>query len=299
MTDTRNIDQTGPDYQPGTGPGTNGIGGFQIGVDPVGDIPAFNIFDTVLSQFANAPAITHTLLAFEDAADQTSNIDAFVDDIWNIETCGDYGLDVWGRIVGVNRVVQIPSSAWFGFAESEPGTLSWNTGVTASLSPAIGFAEAGSSWQSLGWGTFGQTLTWSESNAFQGGGAYFSGTGLTTNFRLSTEAYRSLILTKAAANITDCSIPSINQILLNLFPERGNAYVTDGYQGASYFGFAESINALPFNQGVFYNGQAVQSMVMTYTFSFPLSPVEMAIVSQSGVLPKPTGVLASIVINIH
>ena len=38
-------------------------------------------------------------------------------------------------------------------------------------------------------------------------------------------------------------------------------------------------------------------MVMTYTFDFPLSPVEIAIVSQSGVLPRSTGVSATIVIN--
>jgi len=37
-------------------------------------------------------------------------------------------------------------------------------------------------------------------------------------------------------------------------------------------------------------------MMMTYTFEFPLSPVELAIVQNSGVLPKPTGVAATVVI---
>ncbi|WP_415752057.1 DUF2612 domain-containing protein [Mesorhizobium sp. B2-1-8] len=37
-------------------------------------------------------------------------------------------------------------------------------------------------------------------------------------------------------------------------------------------------------------------MTMTYSFAFQLTPVELAIVQNSGVLPKPTGVKASIVI---
>lgn len=37
-------------------------------------------------------------------------------------------------------------------------------------------------------------------------------------------------------------------------------------------------------------------MTMTYTFTFALTPVELAIVLNSGVLPKPTGVAASVVL---
>jgi len=96
---------------------------------------------------------------------------------------------------------------------------------------------------------------------------FFSGDPLTTNFDLSDTAFRTLIFAKALANISDGSIPSINQMLLNLFPNRGNAYVTDGL-----------------------------NMSMTYTFGFSLSPVEFAIVSQSGVLPKPVGVSATVVV---
>lgn len=33
-------------------------------------------------------------------------------------------------------------------------------------------------------------------------------------------------------------------------------------------------------------------MTMSYTFDFQPTPVEMAIIQQSGVLPKPTGVSA-------
>ena len=59
-----------------------------------------------------------------------------------------------------------------------------------------------------------------------------------------------------------------NAILLALFPNRGDVFVTDD-----------------------------GNMSMTYTFNFALSAVEAAIVTQSGVLPKPSGVAVSYVQN--
>jgi len=67
-------------------------------------------------------------------------------------------------------------------------------------------------------------------------------------------------------NISDGSIPSFNQILLTLFPNRGLVYVADGL-----------------------------NMTMQFVFSFALTPVELAIMEQSGVLPNPAGVVVSIV----
>ena len=57
------------------------------------------------------------------------------------------------------------------------------------------------------------------------------------------------------------------QILLNLFPGRGSCYVTDGL-----------------------------NMSMEYKFEFPLTPVEVSIVTNSGVLPRPVCVSATVVI---
>ncbi|HEY0120665.1 MAG TPA: DUF2612 domain-containing protein [Rhizobium sp.] len=245
---------SGPDYPPGPQPGSNGVGLFEIGVSPLGTIPPFSIWSTVLSQYANSEILIRLIENVFAYLDQTANFDAFFDYIWSVDTAQGYGLDVWGRIVGVNRVLQVEVSNWFGFEESLPGTF-----------------------------TFGQ-------------GAFYSGSALTSNYALSDQSYRQLILAKAAANITDGSIPAINRILMTLFPNRGNAYVTDGFQGGSYFGFQESQNAFGFGQSTFYNGQVIQTMVMEYVFTFPLSAVELAIVQQSGVLPKSTGVAASVVI---
>lgn len=97
-------------------------------------------------------------------------------------------------------------------------------------------------------------------------GILYSG-GLTTSaFPLEDEAYRLLLLAKAAANICDGSIPAINRILMALFPNRGNCYVADNLD-----------------------------KTITYTFAFPLTSVELSIVAGSGVLPKPCGFSATVV----
>lgn len=251
---TYNVDQTGPDYPRPGGEGSNAIGQFVIGVSPIGSLAAFDVWKTIISQYANSPILTQLIENVFDYLDQTKNFDAFFDLIMNVDTAQGYGLDVWGRIVGVNRVVQTTVGNWFGFAEATPGPY-----------------------------TFGQ-------------GAFYSGAPLTSNFALSDQSYRLLIFAKAAANITDGSIPSINRILMSLFPNRGNAYVTDGVLLGDYFGYAEA-NANGFDQQEFYDGEALPRMQMTYTFKFDLSPVELAIVQNSGVLPKPTGVLATVVIS--
>lgn len=245
---------TGPPYPRPPAGIPNGIGQFEIGVSPIGTYPGFDVWQTVISQYANSPILTQLILDLDAYIDQTQNLDAFYDFVLNLDTAEGYGLDVWGRIVGVNRVLQVNAGNWFGFEEATPGSY-----------------------------TFGQ-------------GSYYSGTSLTSNYALSDEAYRTLIFAKAAANITNGSIPAINRILMTLFPHRGNAYVTEGSQQGEWFGFAESVNAQGFNQAAFYSGSALTSMTMTYTFEFQLSSVELAIVQNSGVLPKPTGVAASVVI---
>lgn len=244
---------TGPPYPPPPAPGSNALGSFVIGVSPLGDIAPFNFWQTVISQYANSPTIDALIESFDAAIDQTENFDLLYDNIWNVQSAQGYGLDVWGRIVGVSRALQVAVGDWFGFAEAQPG------------SQTFGF------------------------------GAFYSGASLTQTYLLSDSAYRQLILAKAASNITNGSIPTINQILINLFPGRGNAYVTEGVTPSLYFGFAEA-GGEPFGQAPFYSGENLGGMSMTYTFEFALTPVETSIVFSSGVLPKPAGVSATIVI---
>jgi hypothetical protein len=76
---------------------------------------------TILSQYANSSRIVGVVGAFAEALSQKADIDAFYDMMWNIQTAEGYGLDVWGRIVVVNRVLQI-NSRFVGFAEGNSGS---------------------------------------------------------------------------------------------------------------------------------------------------------------------------------
>ena len=216
---------SGPAYPPSPVAGSNGIGQFVIGVSQIGAIPAFDYLPTIISQFANSPILVALIDGFNSCVDPTTNIESFFDLMWNVNTAVGYGLDVWGRIVGVDRTLHVAvNHRYFGFDEA--------TTTTA--------------------------------NPFNSQ-PFFTGAALTDNFNLSDDLYRVLIFAKALSNISDGSIPSINKLLLSLFPGRGNCYVVD-------------------------NGD----MSLTYVFRFGLTPVELAIVAQSGILPKPVGVSASI-----
>lgn len=183
------------------------------------DRPFFDPIVTLLSQYANSPIILQLIADCSQWLDPASRFDAFYALVWDIDTAQGWGLDVWGRILGVGRVLQVPVGEYLGF-ESDP------------VAKPFGF------------------------------GIFYRGHRATNNAILTDEAYRTLLLAKAALNITNCSNGAINQILLNLF---GDGYVRDNLD-----------------------------MTMTYVFSHTLTPVETAIVFQSGVLPKPAGVAVDV-----
>ncbi len=73
---------------------------------------------TLLSQYANSPTLLALIGQFNAAADPATLIDAFYDEVWNIATAQGYGLDLWGRIVGVARTLAMSSGKTFGFHEA-------------------------------------------------------------------------------------------------------------------------------------------------------------------------------------
>lgn len=90
---------------------------------------------------------------------------------------------------------------------------------------------------------------------------FYTGDVVTSNYVLSDDAYRTLILIKAAANIASTTSQTINALLRSIFTSRGRAYVCD-----------------------------LGSMQMQFVFEFYLVPFEMAILTQSGALPRPAAV---------
>lgn len=190
-----------------------------IYVRPASDDRFFDIRETVLSQYANSPILLEFVDNFSAWLDPLFRFDSFFRSVWDIDTAVGHGLDVWGRILGVGRVLQVPAGEYFGFEQQ-------------SEAKTFGFA------------------------------VFYSGSRATNNATLTDDAYRKLLIAKAALNITDASIPAINRILLDLFDD---GYVRDD-----------------------------GGMSITYVFDQPLSPVETAIVYQSGVLPTPAGVTVSV-----
>lgn len=275
------------------GEGSNAIGVGAIGEAPVGSLPRFDWHATVISQYANSPRLLQVIEGFAAAVDQTATMDGFYDQVFNLETAVGYGLDRAGRIVGVNRVLQVPIQQFFGFAEAGDA-LPFGDANFQGWTPHFGFAEAG---DALGFNQapFGAQKVWGGVDPQAGGGIFYAGGALTSNYSMSDQTYRQVIYAKAAANICSGAIPAINRILLNIFPGRGNAYVQEGVL-PQYFGFAEAGDALPFGEGPFYLDEPIARMMITYVFRFALSNVERAIVAQSGVLPKPPGVPTSVAI---
>jgi len=90
---------------------------------------------------------------------------------------------------------------------------------------------------------------------------FYAGTTASTNYALSDDAFRLLILAKALFNISRTTYSVYNKILMQLFPNRGRAYI--GTSG---------------------------NMNVRLTFEFYLQSWELAILKQSNVFEPPTGV---------
>lgn len=174
--------------------------------------------ETLLSQYANSPTLLALIESFNDAQDPQPLIDEFYTKVWNIETAEGYGLDVWGRIVGVSRVIALDETLYLGF----------ETILNQ-------------------YGNFGR-------------GVFYSGPKQTTNYRLSDVAYRNLILLKALVNITDTTAPILNRLLSKLYSGK-RVYCLD-----------------------------MGGMTVRVVAEFFLTAYERAILTQSGIFPRSTGV---------
>lgn len=76
------------------------------------------IKSTILSQYANSPILMRLIGDLTDAIDPSANIELFYKLVMNLHTAQGFGLDVWGRIVGIDRNIGISDSQgeYFGFA---------------------------------------------------------------------------------------------------------------------------------------------------------------------------------------
>lgn len=181
-----------------------------------------NLEQTIVSQYANSPVLLSLIESMNEWVDPGADIDQFYSMVWDVGTAVGFGLNIWGKIVGVGRLLKVPlAPQYFGFDEGET--------------------------QAEDYAPFDQ--------------APFYNGPTTGSFNLSDVAYRTLILVKALANISNATAPNFNQLLQRLFAGGRRIYALD--------------------QG---------DMQMQVTCEFFLEPYELAILKQSGALPVPAGV---------
>lgn len=64
-----------------------------------------NVEQTILSQYANSRTIITLIHKMNAAIKPNADIDNFYNTVWNVDTAVGFGLDIWGRIVGISRTV--------------------------------------------------------------------------------------------------------------------------------------------------------------------------------------------------
>src|ERR1700741_2381167 len=80
-----------------------------------------NIERTIISQYSSAATIVGIVQSMNDAIDARVDLQNFYDWCWNVDTAVGQGLDIWGKIVGVPRLLKIQgNSGIFGFV---PGSI--------------------------------------------------------------------------------------------------------------------------------------------------------------------------------
>jgi len=223
-----------------------------------------NYKDTLLSQYANSPTIVSLIESFNDAIDPSIDLNNFYDFVWNVDTAQGFGLDIWGKIVNISRLLTVDTTVqYMGYKEALASTPQASDPAPFDQSP------------------------------------FYNGVQVTNTVSLSDDAYRQLIMVKALANITNCTAPNLNKLLQLLFSTRGVAFVPDtGSMTIRYvftfnltdveeaivkssgalprpagvlaqvmivdtentFGFAEAgLAAQPFGQGTFFSSSGIQN----------------------------------------
>lgn len=143
--------------------------------------------DTILTQYSASKKLLSIIDTFNQAVSLDDFTDVFIKKVWDLTTCESFGLDVWGKKVGVDRYIIAPiESTSFGFGEADDSDPDYPTP----------FNDA----------------------------PFFGGVQETINVRLGDDAYRTLIFCKAFTNISVATIPDVNKFLKILFYQRGRAY---------------------------------------------------------------------------
>lgn len=139
----------------------------------------------IQSQYGNSPTIKKLLWAFRGHIRPEVDIQEFYKNIMDIDTATGKGLDIWGRIVGVDRNIYIDDS----YVDY----------------PLFGFKGGGKNAN-----PFNQGVFYDPANVISGDRVLVT---------LDDGNYRRLILFKALANISTADMATINQLSAKLYED--------------------------------------------------------------------------------
>lgn len=219
-----------------------------------------NYTDTIISQYGQSPTINRLIDNLNEYIDPQHDIENFLLNIWDIQTANSAGLDIWGKIVGIGRILKIPS-----------------------IENVVGFSQQGE-----------ENIT-----PFNDGVFYIQGIDQYNTLSLLDEPYRKLIMIKALANISRSTPQAINYILTQLFGGqiRRSSFIDGHKLDVDIVLDQTPLESYVVNVDTPTNRCYVADfggMNIGLYFEFNLEPWEYALLSQTNVLPIPTGVGAKI-----
>lgn len=210
-----------------------------------------NLQNTILAQYANSPVLMAMLNNMNASIDPSANLNNFYNMVWNINTAHGYGLDLWGRIVGVKRNVNIPltSTLYVGFREGS---------VWEPFGQAPFWLGQNSTFYNLADATFRTLILMKALANISRCSAKVVNQILTTLFGSGGKCYAldrgsmaMLLLFEFPLSLGNLSILTQSGAIPR--PAGVQAYLINGFAPASGFGFNGS-GLQPFGQGIFFSG---------------------------------------------
>lgn len=81
-------------------------------------VSSIDALEPVISQYAASPRITSLLVRKAALLDPGKDLMLWYDSMFNPKTAQGIGLDIWGRIVGIGRMLRVINTEFFGFSYS-------------------------------------------------------------------------------------------------------------------------------------------------------------------------------------
>lgn len=208
--------------------------------------------ETIQSQYAASPTIKKIVQAVDGHIDPRVDIQKFFDMIFNVDTAEGVGLDIWGRIVGINRRLNITEiHECFGFDGStlEPfdegvyWTRDQDTGVFDLSDDAYRKLILWKAMANISTAD-NYTLNILFKNLFDGKGVY--------------------VIEKSTMQIRIVSVEELQQWQQAVINEyglfcRGAGVGYEFLYTGNVFGFVKDMGLNPFGQAPFYNGSVETS----------------------------------------